>query len=499
MIVPPVSRKVAVIKDDDEVSIKKKTWKPRIERVNEDILKHGDFTKLNKFYDLYGSFDRLNFENAMITHMIVIDKKLSTIHGKIPEDLYNRLVNRKQRAQEEDIKMREHVIRQFCEVEDEDHLKRFLKSLGNLLRTKRRTILIMGGKKEEVQKETEQAVMQFLADIVAGKHVESDPQQKQSEESHAEEVGIEEVPSSSHINIGKESMDIEGTKVTLESNDAVFHDLGNIVDNLALEEQEKITELEKDTEAVEAPAVLESVLAKQTVKGKQILIEVTTPSAPDSKKRQIGSIFEDLGKEVEDDDQLEFITSLNKIIGKNKKVKDLEGKIRVLTEKLESVINTKVFESDPLEKAKIVINSCDSKFSNLKDVARIKVQEAFEAEMQQNLSVNIQNDIGNLDVCIKNLRKHFEIGKSLYIQCTKSEILTVEEDKKIREKIDAITSETNTLSSPNVKISSIEKNIRKLNDEIKMLAKEKNRKMLRINILREHISIKTSIVEDQIE
>lgn len=87
MIVPPVPRNVAVIKDDDVVSIKKKTWKPRIERVNEDILKHGDFTKLNKFYDLYGSFDRLNFENAMITHMIVIDKKLSTIHGKIPSTL----------------------------------------------------------------------------------------------------------------------------------------------------------------------------------------------------------------------------------------------------------------------------------------------------------------------------------------------------------------------------------------------------------------------------
>ena len=32
-----------------------------------------------------------------------------------------------------------------------------------------------------------------------------------------------------------------------------------------------------------------------------------------------------------------------------------------------------------------------------------------------------------------------------------------------------------------------------------MLAEEKNRKMIRINILREHISIKTSIVEDQIE
>lgn len=405
--------------------------------------------------------------------------------------------------------MREHVVRQFYEVEDENHLKRFLKSLGTLLRTKRRTILIMGGKKEEVQKETEQVVMQVLADIVVEKHVESDPQQKQLEEPHVEEVGIEEVPSSSHINIGKESMDIEGTKVTLESNDAVFHDLGNIVDNLALVEQEKVTESEKNIEVEEAPTILESVLAEQSVKGKQILTEATTSSAPskpiedisapDSKKRHIGSMFEDLGKEVEDDDQLEFITSLNKIIGKNKKVKDLEGKVRVLIEKLESVINTKVSKSDPLEKPQSVMNSFDSEFSNLKDIAKIKAQEDFEVEMQQTLSVNIRNDIGSLDVCIKNLRRHFETGKNLYIQCTKSEILTFEEDKKIREKLDAITAETNTLTSPNVKISSVEKSIRKLKDEIRMLAEEKNRKMIRINILREHVSIKISIVEDQIE
>lgn len=54
------------------------------------------------------------------------------------------------------------------------------------------------------------------------------------------------------------------------------------------------------------------------------------------KKNQIGSMIEHLGKEVDDDDQLELITSLNKIIGKNKKVRSLEGCLKELTEKLQS-------------------------------------------------------------------------------------------------------------------------------------------------------------------
>ena len=67
--------------------------------------------------------DRMKIENVAIRYMILENKKFDTIHGKIPEDLYNRLVNRKMRAQDDNKKMRENVIRQFCDIRDNDHLK----------------------------------------------------------------------------------------------------------------------------------------------------------------------------------------------------------------------------------------------------------------------------------------------------------------------------------------------------------------------------------------
>lgn len=167
-------------------------------------------------------------------------------------------------------------------------------------------------------------------------------------------------------------MDIEGTKVTLASDDAVLNNLDNIVDNLVLGEKEKSIEIEtRQTEV-------------------QMEIEAHTPIEPQEdisitpktgKEKGIGTLIEDLRKEVDDNDQLELITSLNKIIGKSKKFKNLEGSLKDLIEKLQSVISTKVFDSDPLEREKMVINSFDVEFTNLTDIAKVKAQAAYEAEM----------------------------------------------------------------------------------------------------------------------
>lgn len=61
------------------------------------------------------------------------------------------------------------------------------------------------------------------------------------------------------------------------------------------------------------------------------------------------------------------------------------------------------------------MSTFDNEFTNLSDIAKVKAQVAYEARMLLNISQNIRNDINTLDICIKDLRKHLEIGKSLYI------------------------------------------------------------------------------------
>lgn len=122
VLVPPVPRKIVVIKDDDS-TMKKKAWKPRVERVNEEIIQDGDFTKMNKYYDLYDYSERLNLENYVLKYMILANKKFDTIQGKNPDDLFKKLVNRKMRAQEEDKTIRENMVKKLCVVKDDVHLE----------------------------------------------------------------------------------------------------------------------------------------------------------------------------------------------------------------------------------------------------------------------------------------------------------------------------------------------------------------------------------------
>ena len=46
--------------------------------------------------------DRRQLENVVVRNMILKDKRFDTIKGQIPEDLYNRLMNRKSRVVEEE-------------------------------------------------------------------------------------------------------------------------------------------------------------------------------------------------------------------------------------------------------------------------------------------------------------------------------------------------------------------------------------------------------------
>lgn len=94
-------------------------------------------------------------------------------------------------------------------------------------------------------------------------------------------------------------------------------------------------------------------------------------------------------------------------------------------------------------------------------MATIKSQAAYEEKIFQEISQNIRNDIDNLDVCIKEMRRSLERGKALYIQCTKSNDYVSNITKKMKEKEAEIHTEENLLSNLNMKISDIEKNISK--------------------------------------
>ena len=60
---------------------------------------------------MYNNMHRRQLENVVVRKMILKDKCFDTIKGQIPEDLYNRLMNRKSRIVEEDKQMRVSMIK----------------------------------------------------------------------------------------------------------------------------------------------------------------------------------------------------------------------------------------------------------------------------------------------------------------------------------------------------------------------------------------------------
>lgn len=175
------------------------------------IINEGDFTKLNEYYDMYENFEKLNLENVVVRHMILADNKFHDIKGKIPNGLYEKLVNRKKRAIDEDNGIRERYVRKLCEIKDEEHFKEIMKNLSTHLRKKRRNILIMGGNYEDIYREVEQAIVKVMT---------FGPSEHINEYDQAVKVEYHTDPSTApppSINIESEFMTIEGTNITLNS------------------------------------------------------------------------------------------------------------------------------------------------------------------------------------------------------------------------------------------------------------------------------------------
>ena len=95
--------------------------------------------------------------------MILKDKRFDSIKGKILEDLYNRLMNRKNRVVEEEKKIRINMVKKICIVNSDEDVEEILKGIEPLLRNKKRSILLMGGNYEEVNMETKKAIVTYMS------------------------------------------------------------------------------------------------------------------------------------------------------------------------------------------------------------------------------------------------------------------------------------------------------------------------------------------------
>ena len=97
--------------------------------------------------------------------MILKDKRFDTIKSQILEDLYNRLINRKSRVVEEEMKIRIDMVKKLCIINNDEDLDTILKGIEPLLRNKKREILIMGGNYEEVRTKIEKAIVAFMTSM----------------------------------------------------------------------------------------------------------------------------------------------------------------------------------------------------------------------------------------------------------------------------------------------------------------------------------------------
>ena len=100
-----------------------------------------------------------------VRNMILKDRRFDTIKGKIPEDLYNRLMNRKSRIVEEEKKMRINMVKKMCIINNDEEMEVILKGIEPFLNNKKRSILLMGSNYEEVKMEIEKAIIAYMTSL----------------------------------------------------------------------------------------------------------------------------------------------------------------------------------------------------------------------------------------------------------------------------------------------------------------------------------------------
>ena len=73
------------------------------------------------------------------------------------------MLTRKRRVVEEDKKIRINMAKKLCFVNNEEEIIEVLKGIAPFLRHKKRSILLMGENYEEVNKETQEAIVSYMS------------------------------------------------------------------------------------------------------------------------------------------------------------------------------------------------------------------------------------------------------------------------------------------------------------------------------------------------
>ena len=232
--------------------------------------------------------------------MILKNKWFDNIKSKKPEDLNNRLINKKNRVIEEGKKIRVNMIKKLCTINSKEDIEEILKGITPLLRNKKRPIILMGGNYEEVNVETKTEIVTYMTTLPKEeeKRVQSGGASHiavPKSPSHNFEPIVEElvtIDSPPHITIDSESMQVDSTNVTVDKSEYPFKDLGlanvgNIVDYSSSTNEEK--EGEKEGKAIEEEIKNEEVSTKIEIPSTQIII--VTPFTPPTQEIETKIIF----------------------------------------------------------------------------------------------------------------------------------------------------------------------------------------------------------------
>lgn len=69
-------------------------------------------------------------------YIIAKNIKLKAIEGIVNQKVYDRLIEKKALAREEDIELEKSMLRIICKIDDEEEIKRLLNNLAPYLRNK---------------------------------------------------------------------------------------------------------------------------------------------------------------------------------------------------------------------------------------------------------------------------------------------------------------------------------------------------------------------------
>jgi hypothetical protein len=98
---------------------------------------------MNKFYDLYNDFEKLQIDISIVRYMIKNNVRFDDIKGIVNKKVYDRLIAKKATTQKEDIELWKSMLKTSCNIEDVEEIEKLMKSLAPYLQNKMRPIMLM--------------------------------------------------------------------------------------------------------------------------------------------------------------------------------------------------------------------------------------------------------------------------------------------------------------------------------------------------------------------